>query len=149
MRISGVAPSRTVGSKKRSRIGRPPLHHPCAAGDRVVDVLADLREPVLVDQRPDLRLRVVDVAGPEVRHGPGETTHELVVDAVLDEDAIGADARLPVVAKLGEDGPVHRGVEVGVVEDEKGCVAAELQREPLQGRTHTVPSAACPRRWIR
>ena len=68
---------------------------------------------------------------------------ERVVDPVLHEDPVGADARLTHVAELRRDRSLDRDVEVGVVEDDQRRVAAELERDLLHGARRTSPSAAC------
>ena len=59
---------------------------------------------------------------------------EGVVDAVLHQDAVGADAGLAGVAVLRGHGALHRGVQIGVVEDDEGRVAAQLHAGLLDGR---------------
>ena len=83
--------------------------HLGAALARVGDVPLDLLERRHVDQRAD-----VDAVGEAVgdRRGCatrfGEAVDELVVDGVLDEDAVGRDAGLARVAVLAGDGAVDR-----------------------------------------
>ena len=52
----------------------------------------------------------------------------------LHVDAVGADAGLPGVAELRGDRALDRRIEIGVVEDDEGRVAAELERELLHAR---------------
>ncbi len=56
---------------------------------------------------------------------------ELVVDPVLDEHPVRRDARLAGVSELAEHRAGDGLVEVGVVEDDEGRVAAELERDLL------------------
>nr|GEY87539.1 hypothetical protein [Tanacetum cinerariifolium] len=56
---------------------------------------------------------------------------EAVVDARLHEDAVGAHAGLPGVAKLADHHPGHGLFQVGVVEHHKRGVAAQLQAQAL------------------
>ena len=77
-----------------------------------------------------------------VRDRRGQLRGEGVVDAVLHQDAVGADAGLAGVAVLGGDRALDRGVEVGVVEHDEGRVAAELQRDLLD-RAGALRASAC------
>ena len=63
-------------------------------------------------------------------HLGGELGDKCVKDAVLHENAIGADAGLAHVAEFGADSAFDRRVEIGVVEHDEGRVAAEFQRRP-------------------
>ena len=56
-----------------------------------------------------------------------ELLEKCIVDAILDIDAIGADAGLSGVAVFAGDGPFDSAVKIGVVEHEERRIAAELQ----------------------
>ncbi len=56
---------------------------------------------------------------------------EGVVDARLHENAVGADAGLAAIAELGRKRAFNGKVEIGIVEDDEGCIAAKLEAEPL------------------
>ena len=62
----------------------------------------------------------------------GERLDDFVVALAAREDAGLRDARLTVVHERRELEPVHRGFEVGVVEDDRGRLAAELEAHALQ-----------------
>ena len=66
------------------------------------------------------------------RHASGEHVAELLVHARLHVHAIRAYASLPAVAKLRGEQARDSGVEIGVVEDDEGRVAAEFQRQLLE-----------------
>ena len=51
---------------------------------------------------------------------------ELFGDAGLDVDAVGGDAGLAAVAQFGEHGTFDSLFEVGVIEHDQGCVAAQF-----------------------
>ena len=51
----------------------------------------------------------------------------------MDEDAVGADACLAAGAEFGGDEPLDRGLDVGVFENDKGCVATEFEAGFLNG----------------
>ena len=55
-----------------------------------------------------------------------------VVDAGLDEEAVGAHAGLPGVAIFGDHRALDRPVDVGIVEDDEGRVAAKLHGDALE-----------------
>src|SRR5436309_198804 len=55
----------------------------------------------------------------------------LVEHAALDENPVRRDACLAGIAELAGHERLHHQVEVGVVEDEEGRVAAELERDLL------------------
>ena len=59
---------------------------------------------------------------------------ERVVDAVLHQDAVGADAGLAGIAVLRGDRALDRHLDVGVVEHDERRVAAEFQRDLLDRR---------------
>jgi hypothetical protein len=61
-----------------------------------------------------------------------------VINACLNENAVGADAGLPTIAELRNERAFHGQIEIGIVENDKGRVAAQFQREPL----YTVGSAS-------
>ena len=64
----------------------------------------------------------------------GERVEELVVDALLDEDTGAGAASLTVVPEDTVRCPVDGEVHVGVVEDNVGALAAELERNVLEVR---------------
>ena len=59
-------------------------------------------------------------------------SREVRGDRLVDEEAVGARARLADVAHLREHRALDGDVEVGVLEDEERRVAAELHRHPQQ-----------------
>ena len=69
-----------------------------------------------------------------VGDGLGEFPAKGVVDAGLDVDPVGAHAGLAAGTELGCDCSGDGGVEVCVVEDDKGGVAAEFEGEFFEGR---------------
>lgn len=99
----------------------------------VADVRVDLVDGTVVDEGPVGDALLEAVADLEFLDLGGELLGELVVDAALDVDAVGADASLARGAELGGDGTSHSGVDVGVIEDDEGGVAAELEGQLLEG----------------
>ncbi len=108
--------------------------HARASGQRVGDVGLDLGQRLRVDERA---LHHAGLGAGADRHGLHlfrQPRGEGLVDAVLHQQAVGADAGLAGVAVLRGERTLHRGVEVGVVEDNEGRVAAELEGDLLEGR---------------
>ena len=104
--------------------------------DRVLDVAAHGLELGTADEGTDLVGPVETDTQPQRRGCPGQPPGELVVEAVVDVDALQADAQLAGAGEAAADGAVHRRVEVGVVEDDHRVLAAEFQRaahQPLRG----------------
>src|SRR3546814_17555040 len=60
---------------------------------------------------------VTDLKARDRRH---ELGGEGVIDAVLNEETVGAYAGLAGIAELGRERPLDRRVEIGVVEDDEG-----------------------------
>ena len=79
-----------------------------------------------VDHRPTGHARVEARADLDRTHGGGEFGGELVGDARFGEESVGCGAGLGGVAHLGHHRPFDGGIEVGVVEDDERCVAAEF-----------------------
>lgn len=104
-----------------------------ALGDGIVDVLLDLVDGAVVDQRAMGHALFEAVADLEALDLFDKLGRKLVVDAALHVDAVGAHARLARRAELGGNGAGDGGIKLGVVKDNKGRVAAELERELLQG----------------
>jgi hypothetical protein len=65
---------------------------------RIGDMCLDLLDRLHVDQRPDDRAWLEPVCDLHRTGGLGETLGEGVVDAVLHQDAVGADAGLPGIS---------------------------------------------------
>jgi hypothetical protein len=95
-----------------------------------------------VDQRALLTPSSQAVADLQRRHGLRRASRRRRRRRRPAPAAVGADAGLAGVAVLGGDGALDRGVEVGVVEDDEGRVAAELQRELLHVSAHCCISTA-------
>ncbi|KAG1530881.1 hypothetical protein G6F50_017031 [Rhizopus delemar] len=57
-----------------------------------------------------------------------ELAHEVVVDALLHEDARARGATVAIQRKNGEQGGIQRTLHVGIVEDQDGRLAAQFHR---------------------
>ena len=101
-------------------------------------MLLDLLDSGGIDQRPLHDAGFRSRPDLERAHPFGELLRERVVDRLVDEEPIGAHARLAAVAVFGNDGAFRCGVEIGVVEDDERRVAAEFQRDFLDRRRHLL-----------
>src|SRR5690606_35825536 len=99
----------------------------------VGDVFLHLGHGIGVDQRALHHAIGEAVAHLHGFHLGDQPLDDFFVDARLHVDAVGAYAGLPGIAVLGSEDAVHRAVQVGVVEHDERRVAAELQRELLDG----------------
>jgi hypothetical protein len=115
-------------------------------GDGVGDVALDLLDRALVDQRALHDADLDAVADLHLGDLAGEFRDELVMDAVLHEEAVGADAGLAHVAVLRGDRALDGGVDVGVVEDDEGRVAAQFQPDLLHRRGRLLHQQLADRR---
>ena len=101
---------------------------------RVLDLLDDSGQRPLVAQRAHLRGLVGRVADAEGRHACLELGDELVVHVLVDEDPLGRCAHLPGEVEAAEHRAVDRRVHVGIGEDDRRAVSAELEQLLLQAR---------------
>src|SRR5215204_1651206 len=98
----------------------------------VVDEFLDLTELVLVDERPNLCALLRAAGNLQLVHLLRQLLRELVCYRVGDVEPVGRRAGLAYVTHLGHHRPRDGIVNVRVLEDEEGCVAAELHRDPKQ-----------------
>ncbi|MNF81711.1 hypothetical protein D3C84_639970 [compost metagenome] len=99
----------------------------------ILHMVFDLGHRALVDQRAQVDVDGEAIANLELADAFGEAADKGLIDAVLHQKAIDADAGLPGVAVLGDQRALDRAFEIGVVEDDEGGVAAEFQGDLLQG----------------
>ena len=71
------------------------------------------------------------VADLERRDRRDEQAHELVVDLLVDDDALHADADLARVGEAAGDDALRRELQVGVLVDDRRRVVAELESDHL------------------
>lgn len=98
--------------------------------DGVLDVLLNLGHGPLVDDGSVRGSRVEWVAELERSDLCDELLGELVVDVLVDEDSVGADARLARQSELRRDESVDGLGDVGVGKDGEDGVSSELERAP-------------------
>ncbi|MPM58715.1 hypothetical protein SDC9_105548 [bioreactor metagenome] len=115
------------------RVPRTASEQAGAAFQRVADVAFGLGDGGLVDHRAVRHAIVHAVADLELAHGSGQVCGDFVIDAVVDVDAVGAHAGLADVAELGGDDARHGTVDVGVFEHDQRRIAAQFERQLLDG----------------
>jgi ParB family chromosome partitioning protein len=86
------------------------------------------------------------VADAELVDAALELGQQLVVNRLLDEQTRAGTAHLALVEEDGVDEALAGGVEVGVVEDDHGRLAAELEAELLAGAGDAAAQHAADRR---
>ena len=65
-----------------------------------------------------------------------ELLSKRVVNASLHVQPVRTDAGLASIAVFGNDGSFNGGIEIGIIKDDEGCIAAELQGKLLyRGRS--------------
>jgi hypothetical protein len=100
----------------------------------LLDHAVDARDRRLVDQRAHVGIRVQAVADANALEISGQPRANLVRDATLNEDPRARHAELPGERRDACRQQRDGAVEVGVVEDDRRRLAAELEVHPLQGR---------------
>src|SRR3989304_3078362 len=85
----------------------------------------------LVDERAELRIPAVRHADPDLPRLVREARDELVVDRPLDENPRARRANLALREVDAEDRADDGPVEIGVGEDDRRRLAAELERDAL------------------
>jgi hypothetical protein len=96
-----------------------------------IDTAFDLLDGLEVDERTLHDAIVEPGSDGEPVQRSREPPGELVMHRGLHEKSVGADAGLAAVAVLRGEGAFDGRVEVGIVEHDKGRVAAELERDFL------------------
>ena len=115
------------------RMTPPASQHLRALGYRIGNMPLHFRQRRLVNQRSLHHPRLQAIADLELRaHCFGQPGGKGVVNPVLHQKAIGANAGLAAVAILGNQRPRHRCVEIRVVKYDKRRIAAQFQRQPLE-----------------
>jgi hypothetical protein len=92
-------------------------------------------ELLLIDDRADCDLRIVGIPIFQALYMSGEAFDEFVIDFGIDDDADGAHAALSLMQIPADNVSTHRVVHIGVVQNDAGCVPAELERHALHART--------------
>jgi ParB family chromosome partitioning protein len=130
-----------------ARPGPAADQHLAAFRDAVLDLRDELVAAGACVDRPHPQLWLFGLHGPVARLVAPDALDELpdegVVDRVVDEHALAAQARLPGVPVAADDDRLDRGVDVGVVAHDHRVRAAELERQPLhRGRRDRGHAAA-------
>jgi ParB family chromosome partitioning protein len=125
-----------------SHVGQDRGLEVCAA--ECVTIATERHSRAFVDGIPDVHLHFLDrphVDEWTLRHSLlesvahleltarhlGKTCRELLVDSLLDQQAVGTNAGLAAVAILGGHGPLDGRIQVGVIEHDERRVAAQLE----------------------
>src|ERR1700694_2658858 len=96
-------------------------------------------------QRPHIRSRIHWIAHLERRHTLGKLLLELFCNAIIDNEALGSDARLPIIDDARLDGGGNCAIQVSAGHHDEWVAAAECEHGLLdlfagQG----CDAAACP-----
>ena len=136
----------TAGSRKKP-LSWPPVPPPVSTSPPdVLDLLEQLvAARARVDRaHPQPRLLGLDraVAGLVALDALDELRDEVVVDGVVHEHALAAQARLPGVPVAADDHRLDGGLDVGVLAHDHRVGAAELERDALEQRPGAPPPRA-------
>ncbi|MNZ78193.1 hypothetical protein D3C78_967580 [compost metagenome] len=104
-----------------------------AFADSVVDQAANFGHCFVADQRTDLRAFGAAMANAQLAHAFDEALAELRIDAVMDIEAVDAHAGLASVTVFGHQRAFDSRIDVGVVEHNERCIAAQFQADFLDG----------------
>ena len=104
-----------------------------AFGGAALHQIADALDLHRGDQRADVDGLVERIADAEGRHARLELGDEALLDRLLHEEARAGAADLALVEPDGVDEALDGAVEIGVLEDDVGRLAAELEAEALAG----------------
>src|SRR5690606_15740064 len=100
--------------------------------DGVVDLIANLVELLLVDDRPDAIRHLARIADLELLRVLHELLRELGGHGLVHEDALDGHADLPLVHERAEGRGVHGVLDIGIVEHDQRVLAAELDAALLE-----------------
>ena len=87
---------------------------------------------LLVDDRSELDVLAIRIAHAQPRGLLGEGVDVRIGEPAVDEVPAGGEADLALELERREGPGGRRRVEVGVVEDDEGVVAAQLERDLLE-----------------
>ena len=104
------------------------------------DVVADLAELLLVDDRADVSLLVERISDAESGGLRGQALQEAVVDAAVQEQAGACRAGLALSREPHRrNDTVHNPVLVGVRVDDRRALASQLKRDPVSSAASQPP----------
>ena len=104
-----------------------------AFGDGIGNMLFDLFDRLGIDQRAGRDTLAKAFADLELVDGRGELGDEGIIDALLHQHAVGADAGLACIAIFGKHGALNSGIEIGIVEHDERRVTAEFKTNLFHG----------------
>jgi hypothetical protein len=108
------------------------VHHGALAPG-LLDLPQQLGALRLRDDRPHLCRWIEGITHHQCVHGLGETSQKFVCHRLDHDEALGCDARLPVVLDPGRHRRPHRVVQIGRGQDDERIRAAKLENALLQG----------------
>jgi hypothetical protein len=100
--------------------------------DGVLDECVHVVSRLPRDERADIHTLLRALADSEPTHPGCKLGRELLGHEFVHVEPVGRRARLTDVAHLGQHRAGHRGVDVGVLEDDEGRVAAQLHGHAQQ-----------------
>ncbi|MCY1300968.1 hypothetical protein D9M70_505570 [compost metagenome] len=85
----------------------PGIRQQCSFGPSLLDLRQEPDELLAVNDRTDCGSRVLRIAQPQITDALDEASGELVVDRILDNDAVDSHADLPLVQELAHHTRMH------------------------------------------
>ena len=129
----GVADNGGLEEQFACRVACATGNYFAAVGERVGQVFFHFGQRGLINQRAAFRAAFQAVAHFQVACRLSEFADKFVIHAALHIDAVGAHAGLPSVAEFAGNRAGDGGIEIGIVEHDKRCVAAQLHRGFFDG----------------
>src|SRR5690606_16458999 len=90
-------------------------------------------ESRLVNQRPHLHIFLHSIAGFQPGYGRYEFFGKGIENGVLNQKAVGSYTSLPGISEFRNNGSLNGLIEVGIVEYQERGVAAQFERDLLNG----------------
>mmetsp|Transcript_5506 Transcript_5506/g.13043 ORF Transcript_5506/g.13043 Transcript_5506/m.13043 type:complete len:324 (-) Transcript_5506:893-1864(-) len=113
--------------------GGASTQHLGTLADGVLPQPDDLIHPLLVDHRPHTHALIQTMTHLELVDSLCEPLCKRLEDRFVDEEPVGADARLPAAAELARHSRRNCIVEICVFEHNEGRVASQLEGDLLDG----------------
>ena len=111
----------------------PATFKPSARGRGIGDDRLDRLQAPAVGERPDVGILGQRMADLQPSGQIDEALDEGIVPAAMDEESAGRHADLAGIAELHRHGEFGNLLGIGIGADDHRCMAAKLQREPLEG----------------
>src|SRR5471030_3185135 len=98
---------------------------------RVMDMRLDLLHGSVVNQRPEQNAALQSIAHRELPNSRTQLGGKFVIHPIMNIEPVRTHASLSAVAILRRNSAFDRGVNIGVVENDKWRIAAQFQRHFL------------------